>query len=208
MKERSISEKIKSVTFDLLMQKGFAALKMDDLAKELRISKKTFYKIYPSKKAIVRVAMLANLKLVEMKLKKIINSDLQVFEKISEVLHVAGSNFGKIKNDKLYDLKVNYSELWDEVEKFRKEKIFVQIEKLFYEAKEKGIIKQEINIEVLIMIFESSVLQIINPTILSEHSFSAIEALKSIISTIFYGALNPNENQNLSLNNLPSQTKN
>ena len=102
---------------------------------------------------------------------------------------MAGENISRIKNENFRDIKKYIPELWEEIEKFRKEKLLSKIEKLLYEAKENNYLRSNINIDVLIMIFESSIHGIINPDILSEKSFSAQQALQTIVATIFEGAM-------------------
>ena len=52
IKNNLISEKIISKALELFFKKGFNSVTMDDLSTELAMSKKTFYKIFPSKKKL------------------------------------------------------------------------------------------------------------------------------------------------------------
>ena len=63
-------EKIENYTTDLFLQSGFYKITMDEIAKGLRISKKTIYKYFPSKNFLVDAVMQAFMLKVRKKLLK------------------------------------------------------------------------------------------------------------------------------------------
>lgn len=56
----ALKEKILVIAWKLFCSRGFKAVKMDDIAHELGISKRTLYEIYPTKEDVLYESFLAN----------------------------------------------------------------------------------------------------------------------------------------------------
>lgn len=62
------SEKVLQTCFYAFNQSGYAAVSMDQIAKELKISKKTIYKLFPSKEFILESGIMEVLTMIEQKM--------------------------------------------------------------------------------------------------------------------------------------------
>jgi hypothetical protein len=60
---------------------------------------------------------------------------------------------------------------------------------MIQEAKQEGIFRDDVNEQVVMMMFINSVQSIVNPEVLSRNSFSPREALYTIFHVIFEGSL-------------------
>jgi AcrR family transcriptional regulator len=187
--EQEPKERIIELAQDKFFQHGFNKVTLDELSGDLGISKKTMYKFFPSKEDLVRTVMRMLMKRVEKNISAITESQKPVIEKLAMVILFVGNEIGKISRAFQMDVQRFAPMLWKEVDKFRNEMILSRVAKLITEAKETGKFRTDVNDTVVLMIFINSVQSIVNPEILSKHSFSPKEAMYTIFHVVFEGSL-------------------
>ena len=74
----------------LFLREGFNKISMDEIASELKISKKTIYKYFPSKEFIVIAIVEGLMKSIQGKLEEIINSESDSLEKMINLYQLIG----------------------------------------------------------------------------------------------------------------------
>lgn len=201
MSEKILKDKIIELALKLFLEKGYNSVTMDEMSKELTISKKSFYKIFPSKKTIAQIAIKYVLRNIEQKLVSIIESNDNSLVKLNKIISNSGYYLKQINKERMKDFKNYIPDLWEEIQKFRKEVVIKKIDLILQQAKEEGYLKQDVNLDILFMIFEFSVLEIINPKIIADKPYSTQEAMQSIISIIFTGAMTQEAIEKFNLTN-------
>jgi AcrR family transcriptional regulator len=162
---------------------------MDELSSDLGMSKKTFYKFFPSKEELLRTIVYAMMKGVEREMERIENSDKPFAERIADVMVLLGKNVGRISRAFQLDIQRFAPALWKEVEAFRRDRIIARMGKMILKAREEGIFREEINEVILVHMLFHSIQGIVNPEFLTQQSFSLNEAFRTIFKTLFEGAL-------------------
>lgn len=87
------------------------AFKLDDLAKNLRISKKTIYKYISGKEEILKTIILDTTDEVKRKQKIIIESDMEILDKITSLLRIIPVDSELFTNNNMKSLETYYPEL-------------------------------------------------------------------------------------------------
>ncbi len=171
------------------METGFSKVTIEELSNELGVSKKTIYKFYTSKDELLQAIVRTMLSRVEREVNKIVTAD-EVFEhKVTKLLTLIGKQIRKFGKQFQYDIQRFAPALWKEIEKFRQERIFSQVKLIFEQAKNEGVFRNDLDVNLFYLIFISAVQGIMNPKILTENTFSAENAFKGIIRILFEGAL-------------------
>ena len=167
---------------------GFYKTTMDELAKELKISKKTIYKHFPSKEDLVK-AVVENLKIyIEKNVREIIetqdNAVVKLY-KFSELIARRVSNIGEIW---LNDLRVYGTHIWVEIESFRKAMIQNNLELILSQGKKEELIVDKPNVIILTIIL-SSAQGVVNPDFILHNNLSLSNAVTHTLDIIFNGIL-------------------
>jgi len=186
------------------MEIGFSKVTVDEIAAGLGISKKTIYKFYPSKEELLRASVHLTMRTVQEALEQIISSDKPSAEKLAETMIIVGRQIGKVSREIVVDMQRSTPSIWRELERFRREMILDKLVAMVRQARAEGILRHEVDDQVLIHMIISSVQGILNPQVLMQNSFSAEEAYRTIFRVIFEGAfsddarkcLNVFDNQN------------
>ncbi|MDD8018459.1 MAG: TetR/AcrR family transcriptional regulator [Bacteroidota bacterium] len=189
MTEIEPKERIIGHAEERFLSSGFNKVTLDELSGELGISKKTMYKFFPSKEDLVRTVMHMIMKRVEKNVNAISASEKPVIQKLAELMLFVGKLVGRISRAFQMDVQRFMPTLWKEVDKFRNETILSRVGLIIKEAKREAKFRDDVSDEVVMMMFISSVQSIVNPEVLSQHSFSPKEAMYTIFHVIFEGSL-------------------
>jgi len=135
------------------MRYGFKSVSMDDISRELGMSKKTLYTHFADKNELVEKTVEKIIEHVENQFKAIMD---QAPNPILASLEIA-SFISNLKNSlnpgSLFDLKKYFKNAWDKVEEFRLNFAFESISKNLRNGKEKQLFKAEIDIELTSRIY-------------------------------------------------------
>jgi AcrR family transcriptional regulator len=184
-----LRERILERARDEFLARGFSKVTLDEIASDLGISKKTLYKSYPSKEELLRAALHSMMRSAGWELERIISSEKPFVEKLADTMMTMGKYISRFRKESIVDVQRFSPSLWKELEKFRQEHIVSRLVTMIAQAREENIFRPEVDEQVLIQMLVHSIQGIMNPEILSQHSFSAEEAARSIFQVIFEGAL-------------------
>lgn len=195
--EGSGKERIIAAAKEKFLQEGFAKVTVDDLAADLSMSKKTFYKYFDSKDELL--AQIVDLLISEINagFLAIIDSNESFVEKLDRVMMFVGKQVGRILRPFMQDLQRQAPALWRRVQEFRRYRMGANIASLIDEGIRGGYIRRDINQRVLLLGFIGTVESIMNPAVLANESFSGDEALHSILKVFFHGVLTENASRQL-----------
>ena len=189
MPELDEKERILFTAQEKFFNQGFSKVTVDEIASDLGMSKKTIYKFFPSKDEMMRAVIHFMMKRVEREVDFIVSSNRPFDEKMTQFLAFIGSIWGRGGRQLPVDIKKYAPDLWKEVETFRREHLLTKVQSMFRQAKDEGVFRPDLNTELFMLMFLHVVDGIMNPTTLSENSFSANEAFRGIFKILFEGAL-------------------
>lgn len=180
---------------DRFMSQGFVKVTVDELAEDLGMSKKTIYKFFPSKEDIMRGIMRMNMRRVERQVTQIVESDAPFDRKFTEFLSLLARLTSKFSKQLQKDIQRHLPELDQEIDRFRREKIFGKLIPMFQQAKAEGFLREDANVEVFMLVFTHAIQGIMVPSVLAQHSFSAEEAFRQLFRILFEGILTDDARQ-------------
>lgn len=178
---------------------GFNGVNMDELARDLGISKKTIYEHFESKKGLFAACAnktVWNHKERALELKEKMTRDGE-FHFIDEMINLWDmiAEHTKVYQPKFIDDIKRYSpESWEictENEEERRK----SFNKVFDLGKEQGFIRENINRNIFFMMYMNSIFSIMKSEILAELSLNSKQALEMIFEILFQGTLTEHGNQ-------------
>lgn len=182
------SDKIVKYSTEAFLEKGFYKTTMDQLAKGMRISKKTIYKYFPSKSLLLEKVVLGFQRKIKTEVDIIVNSNKCLIDKMKDLVSFF-AKFSLIINKKiLTDLITHEPELWEKIDNFRTDVMQNVWEKLIVEGKQEGLIVNKSN-QIIIAVILSSIRGIINPHFLTKNNISINEAFEETFSIVIRGIL-------------------
>ncbi len=154
---------------ELFLKYGVKSVTMDDIARELGISKKTLYLSFTDKKDVVMKFIeysIAN-QTCNIKEKSEVTGEnaIDILLNVSQIL-ISAQN--KVNPNVNYDLQKYYPEAWEKIKGFRQEHIFNRIRMNIEQGISEGIYRDDFNIEVICHLYvlhiEKSYTELLNNT--------------------------------------------
>ena len=171
------------------LSSGISKVSIDELASELGMSKKTVYKFFPGKETLLKSIVNLVTHRTQKQIQQVVSSDLPFEQKMTKMLVIIGKLLSRMSRQFVRDMQRFAPALWKEIETFRREHALVYLKQMFQQAKDEKIFREDLDTDLFYLVFISSVEAIVNPAVLTEHSFSAQEAFNGILKLLVEGAL-------------------
>ncbi len=167
-------------------QKGMK-FTMDDISKELHISKKTIYKEFNDKDELFYATVDYGFSNVKKKEAEILQDDsLDLMEKIAKVIVCLPDNYRTIDFRMVYQLREKHPHVYRRIAK-RIESDWDETEKLIAQAMEQGLIRTDLDISVIKLTIEGAIEKFLTSEELSKTNVSYEESLNDMIDIIIHG---------------------
>jgi AcrR family transcriptional regulator len=169
---------------------GFRRISMDDLAAELRMSKKTLYGCFPSKSSLVEAVLKDKFAEVAADLRRLAAEDSSDMEEaIHRFLHRVQRHAAEIHPSFVRDLGRETPELFRIVEHRRRRLIRRHVAALFNRGRKAGLIRRDIPVHLLIEILLGAVEAIMVPSKVTELGLTLERGYSTIIRVVLEGAI-------------------
>jgi AcrR family transcriptional regulator len=135
--------------FELYNKFGIKSVTMDDVSRELGISKKTLYECIEDKSELVKHVMQMVYKFHGEKLEAIAASGLTAIEELMEVNKYMTNMVKELNPTLLYDLRKYYPTLFNELMEEQRRRMHEAILKNLQKGQEQGLYRKDMNIEII-----------------------------------------------------------
>lgn len=186
----SDKEKILNYAHTKFITEGFYKTSMDEISREMQVSKKTIYKFFPSKDLLLEEICDFRINTVNTKIEEIVDSDSNVVTKFIQLLEMNKKMMSACSEKWFRDLHLHAPHLLKKFDELRAEKIFHVLSKLLEQGKNEKLI-EDYPARVLITAFSSAIEAVTNPDFILNNKFTVHDAF-IITSEIFMnGFLTP-----------------
>ena len=179
--------KIVELTEEKFFRDGFYKTTMDEVASELKMSKKTIYKYFPSKDELVMAIAKHFMEGMKSKIVPALSSDKNAIEKLAELNNILARTSEKISSKRMDEIRNHFPSLWNEIDNFRTKMMFGNITKVIDQGKAEGLFI-DYPTAIIMNMLVSSVRAIVTPEFILNNNFSigeaALYAFKVIIGGI------------------------
>jgi AcrR family transcriptional regulator len=188
--EKEIKERILNQAEQLFLQFGYSKVTMDEIAASVGMSKKTLYKFFPGKEALVKDMITTMKCAVDDYINSIwANEQMGFMDKLKSVMNFIGKQSTKLHGPLLEDLHKNIPEIWEEIHDFRQANAVQRFSLFLFEGIEKGVFRKDLDRQLIILFYLHAIRGMINPDTLSQLPYSANQVFDSVIRIIFEGIL-------------------
>jgi AcrR family transcriptional regulator len=185
-KDQSQRNVILDVAFEKFRKHGIRRVTLEEIARELRISKKTIYQHFPDKKAMVSACVERIVTEIIPVVEKALNSRETVTQRVFDVWQALAVIPRQVTSEFLADLKADYSYIWEDIDR-RRHEVFAGWEKLFADGIASGEIRPEIHPKVALRIMLSVLENVITPDVLATGEFTPAQAFETFFQILNRG---------------------
>ncbi|MGE5379478.1 MAG: TetR/AcrR family transcriptional regulator [Methylocystaceae bacterium] len=117
-------ERILHAYMELASQQGLDRMTMDEVATRAGVSKRTLYRYFPAKEALLLAAVEEMKVRLAEKVNQMLTFNLNPDEIVAEILMSITTHGRFIFNQKgVEDLRVRYPQIWEDIDQFRQQRI-------------------------------------------------------------------------------------
>jgi AcrR family transcriptional regulator len=186
-----IQKEILTKASELFLKYGIRSVSMDDIARELGMSKKTIYVHYQDKDALLMAFMHYQLDFHTQIFEKVRRTSSNV---IDEILVLSGSSMNEMRkyhSTLIYDLQKYHHKVWQVFEAFKNENIYHQVKDQLLRGVESGYFRADIDVEIITKMHLQQINTILNPDIFGVQSYDVNKVFAQIFAVFLRGICTP-----------------
>lgn len=189
-KEKELQDRVIVQASRRFFSEGFSAVTMDDMARELGMSKKTLYQVFPSKDELLRAVMEKFVAEVEAETDRILEDPgRNCLSKLSGLLRFIAVQMLRIRQPFLVDLQRSAHSVWTELEEWRRKRVLSKFARVIEQGMAEGVFRDDLNRDLLLRMYVLLIQGIMNPDVLSQLPLTANQAFEQVIKVFFEGVL-------------------
>lgn len=188
--ETEVKNRIRLKAEEMFSQFGFSKVTMEEIAAELCISKKTLYKYFSNKDHVLKeVIGEVKCEITTFVDELLADKTMEFIDKINKLMSFLAMHIAKIDGPLVRDLMKNHPEMWNDIQKFRREKTHANFSRLIQEGIERGFFRKDIPAQLIVMMYDSAMQGLLNRDVLSELPFTPDQIHHEVNKVVFEGIL-------------------
>jgi AcrR family transcriptional regulator len=181
-------EKILDFVEDKVFKDGITKTTMGDLATEMKISKKTIYKFFPSKDELVKAIAKRFMNRVRKNIEATLNKDTNAVEKFTDLVLTITNVVSRVGDSWMKEMQKDFPKLWQEIDNFRTKMIYDNLAKVVEQGKSEGLLEDHPT-SIILTIYTASVRAVIQPDFVINNNFSLKQAVQHTFRIMMNGIL-------------------
>ena len=133
-KKMDVISQISEISKKLFFQKGIKSISVDDISKEIGISKKTFYKFFSSKEELLDKLVQSHIENERLEIERLVLSSENAIDELYNIYKFNVANCMNMGNHFVDELKKNYFITWRKLEAH----LYDDVPKVIYNNLERG----------------------------------------------------------------------
>lgn len=159
---------------------------MSDLARRAGVSTKTLYASFPSKEALITKVIEENIEDLRKAEDRILHDpDLDLVEKMRQLLALVPNNFSRTDLRVWYELKRYYPEQWKLIDEFNQQE-WEHVRIILEQGAEEGVFRR-IQLPILIQMYTGTLNQLIDQQLANQNHVTIGDALDAVIDILLGG---------------------
>ncbi|UMQ58150.1 TetR/AcrR family transcriptional regulator [Leptospira interrogans] len=198
MDQDEVKHRIMDKALELFLKYGYAKTKMEEIARVLKISRKTLYKHFENKNHLLFEILSHKHNLMSSTLEKISEDDsLSVHEKIQAINEFKISQFPTGANEFILEIRDQAPDHYAYIKEVRMESVTKSVQALVKQGIEKGEIRKDLNPTIFAALLNSAIEMTATPELLLNSPYSMMQLQGEIHGILFYGIMNSSETQSV-----------
>ncbi len=134
---------------EIYLKYGIKSVTMDDVARELGISKKTLYQYFKDKDDLVKKVVDYHMDLQHESMKGFASKNVNAIEELLMVSKFIANFLKQINPSVTYDIQKYYPEIWKSITSDRRDHIFNQIKENMKRGIKEGLYRKDLNTDII-----------------------------------------------------------
>ena len=186
----ALHRRIVDTSRDLFLRSGFSQVTMDEIAGALGISKATLYRQFSGKEDILASAMETIKTEILAGVEGILaDGNTDTLERLARLTEFIGNWLSRLGRVLATDMRRNAPGVWEDVERFRREKLLKNFSCLLESGIREGVFEARMDRDLVLRMYLSLVQNFLNPDMLLNSPYSASDIFETLFRVFFLGIL-------------------
>jgi TetR/AcrR family transcriptional regulator, cholesterol catabolism regulator len=172
---------------EMFMRYGIKSVSMDDLSRELGVSKKTIYTYFTDKNVLVEFVLESKVCIIQQECQFALKVCENAIAELYQFINVAAQNMNSIHPSVIFDLQKYHPNGWKLIEKHEKEYVLPVIMENIVRGRQEGLYREDFDATTVAQIYVSINDSIFNRTIYGSGELSIAQILSESLRFILFG---------------------
>lgn len=170
------------------LSSGFTGVTMDELARELGMSKKTLYEFFPGKKGLLLATTRLNCDECQREMETIARENTDFFVQARAIFAYIGRMYSRLSPAYLTDVRRNAPEVWNEIQEFRRTRVRRFMLDLLERGTRQGVLRRDLDRETLVQLYLTMTTALLTPELSGGRSGErTAEVFETFVRVYFEG---------------------
>jgi len=184
-----IDQRLLSRATELFFQLGVRGVTMDEIARNLGISKKTIYQYYSNKAEMVNAVAISYFEEERRIFDQISKEAEDAIDEILRILHWSLSAFDNMSPNLVLEIEKYYPEAWEHFEQFQQEYLLAKIRQNLEWGIREGLFRQELDVNLVSRIRLVQIINYIKPFHFSSEGYLQSDIQKASVDLYLHSIL-------------------
>jgi AcrR family transcriptional regulator len=186
-----MKEKIIQESTQLFFRYGLRSITMDDIARELSMSKKTLYQHFDNKNDLLMACMDEHDRNEKEILKSFQREATNAIDEMIKIAKYVEQMLKKVSPTLIYDVQKYHREAWERMNKMHNEDVYHEIKTNMERGIREGLYRGDFNIDIIAKIYVSTTLICTNPDFFPPEKYNINDIVKTNILYHLHGIVSP-----------------
>lgn len=189
MEEQDSREKLLRGAEDLFMRYGMRSVSMDDIARNLGISKKTIYQHFADKDDVVASVAKANMERHRVQFDKIAAESKNAVEEIVKISFCLKESLRMVNPSWLFDMQKYHQRAWNDWQEYKQQFIRQNVIRSLKQGIEEGYFRREMNTEIIATMRLEQVQMAFDHIVFPREQYDVVEVHAELFDHFVHGIL-------------------
>lgn len=174
-------------TEEMFLRYGIKSITMDDVARELGISKKTLYTFVESKDDLVNKVLERHIQDEKKMCDVLFKQASNAIEELFIVMEANAQQIAQMKSNIVYDLQKYHREAWEKMETFQHDFLYQMVRANLERGVKEGLYRADFDVDIVSKLHVVTSFQLFNETIFPQHTYKKEVVFREYLFHYMYG---------------------
>ncbi len=191
-KKNKVKKRILITARKYFFTQGYSKATMDELATELHMSKKTLYHFFRSKQLLLESVIYDFFQEFHNKINKIVkNKKNRKISLLKQFMSSLQEQISQFNSWAFEDIRKNNPTAWQMINNLEEKLINNELRKMLQEGKKEGIVRQDIDLDLMVLMILNATKSLAIPEVVSQLSYSTEEVIDMLAKIFINGISKP-----------------
>jgi TetR/AcrR family transcriptional regulator, cholesterol catabolism regulator len=171
----------------LFMRYGIKSITMDDVARELGISKKTLYQFVENKDDLVQKVLEQHIEQEQKSCMQVLNGSSSAIEEIMNLVKSNSEQLKHMKSNIIHDLQRYHREAWDKIAQHQSSFMYTVIRRNLERGQAEGLYRMDMDVDIITKIHIASSFQLLEESLFPSNHYTKFNIFKEYLTHYLYG---------------------